>query len=305
MRHARELRRIDVARLAEVSPSTITRLEEWGHASPETVSAYVEALQAAPVPNAVTPAEAAFLLDLTEHDARRAERAQSVAAMAGVADEVRRDGGVLGELLAALRDEARPAVILDPLYHILAMNGPRLALFGLSADDGYLARWEAWHAVAGKLAPESPIRARHVGHHYLAPLIRRFFEDTSPWFFTPPHRRLVAAMQRLSPARFGGWWRQATSLTMPDPVGPLHRAIMIRGDPAFFTVTAPHTVEDLDAGPPGRYALMVWEGLSEALGAAGRAAAGQVLVRPAGLEAPAADGAGGSPVMVGEPAGAR
>ncbi|RME96980.1 MAG: hypothetical protein D6768_20750 [Chloroflexi bacterium] len=220
-----------------MSNETISRnIERWGKGSRKVFNCYVDALCAqrvngVRVEQPLAPDEAKILRRL--FDLRRKTR-QLQCRLATLDFETIKSGyrpGELTILLKKLQQCTTPAVIIDPLWFIHAINGAALHLFGLSPESAPLNRWVAWHLLAARFRPDSPIRAAHRHADLYYPLtVRYFFEDegTYPYLFTLQMRLLLSELNRLSQLyghSFTKWWLQATKFNLPFGREPLIRTI--------------------------------------------------------------------------------
>jgi hypothetical protein len=137
-------------------------------------------------------------------------------------------------LVETLQKESRPAFIADGLWFMHAMNGAAFNLFGIDPYSGYLGRWEAWHILAAKLLPDSPVFNAHVStNQYYPPAVDLFFNDAHQYLFTVQMRALLTELHRLSEqngaTHFERWWEQTVAFQLPWASEDLRREIKYWG----------------------------------------------------------------------------
>jgi hypothetical protein len=142
------------------------------------------------------------------------------------------------DLVKKLEEQPYPAFIADRLWHMHAINGAALRLFGIDPESTsglkYMHRWEAWHVMAAKFTKPSPVRDSMLEiNRYFPPTVDAFFRDICPFQFTPQARALLSqlhAMSKQNKLGFTRMWR--TSVTLQSFIRQeeaLYRAIVYDG----------------------------------------------------------------------------
>lgn len=225
VRYVRSIDAKSMATYCEVKPSTITRnIEERGGGG-ETLADYMDALRqkqingGIPIFKPLKKKDTDILVDLhtnrnqvSKFNCDLAQIDFSTITKSTIPENLRK-------LLSLLRKEERPAYIIDPLWHVHAVNGAIFRLFDVHPKSPYLNNWEAWHTLATKFYKDSPVRLRHHDIvEFFPPSIDYFLkhEITYPYLFTWQMRNLIYRLHLLSNQNnyeFTDWWLDSISFT--------------------------------------------------------------------------------------------
>ena len=172
----------------------------------------------------------------------------------------------LKELINELTETPYPALIMDDLWFIHALNEAQLLLYDIEPSSPFLHRWEGWHTIAGKAPVDSPVRKAHdqVGQ-FVPPTIVYFFQhiNTQRFLFTLPMRQLLHRLFTLSiehDYEIHRWWSQLFSFTLPYNTTSIPRSVKVNGVMLYTNPSIAHSVAiELDTGERINYALVVWE----------------------------------------------
>lgn len=170
-----------------------------------------------------------------------------------------------------LAEQNRPALILDDLWFIHAVNGALFELFGIDPNSKFLNNWEAWHSLAVKFHPESLVREGYKDpQEFLLPVVQVFFNQTYRYLFTPQMRYLLYRLHLLSQSSglFDFCWKNVTAFSFPYTPEVVfephrrHRAPKGNG-PEILTEVRSHTVFPIrmDFGRVVNYRLVTWNHL--------------------------------------------
>lgn len=290
VRTKRGLKPDEIARLAGVSHTTVSRFEDEFKPTKESeyfdrfVSILTEsALNGRTISNPLSSADVTILKSIHSHgrtkktllaqqDLLGAIRlshilsARSTQSLAG-----------LEALLERLKHETRPAFIADPFWFIHAINGAAFNLFGIQPHDSYLNRWEAWHVLGAKFTDNSPVRNHHLNYwEYFPPTIDVFFRSSSSFLFTAQMRVLLHELHRISEKNgldFTLNWEKTVAFDLHWSERQLHRNIAFvdpsdpHGEPIVIVATANETevAEVRLAGKrqPVGFWLGIWNGVGK------------------------------------------
>lgn len=263
-----------IAHQCGVSHATIDRFEQQrGSTSRATFEQYVQALMSKDVmkPHQPISAEHAEILNTLykRYNPRKKEQLQEERCNLAALDFAHmlpsRRSRDLDTLVQKLADEERPALIMDDLWFIHAINGTLLRLFGVEPDDPLFSRWDGWHGLANKLRRDSIVRQAHVNTDEFFPATDTyFFEDDRlyPHLFTPQARHLICEMMHLSEQEdfeFHKWWLQVTSFLLPFKRESLPRTIYSQAQSiTLYPVALKMPPVTLPSGYSARFALAVW-----------------------------------------------
>jgi len=241
IKHIRETRQITqtkISDLANLSPSTINRLEsgfpfKYSEEREDSFNKYLSALGSPEIHRPLRDHQTNILKKLfrssTQEHIEEAQRLLAGISFYDILDDKRHPE--FTELIQKLEVLNRPAFILDPLWFIHALNDSALGLFGLDHQNKFLNKWEAWHVIATKFYPDSPIRNAHYNRGvFFPPVIDQLFwdEDASRYLFTIQMRLLLCKLHKLSKDNdfnFTDWWDGALSFTLDYPKEHLNRII--------------------------------------------------------------------------------
>jgi transcriptional regulator with XRE-family HTH domain len=234
IRDTRGLEQEDIAKLSNVSVSTISRVENG--TSHEAVSDYIAAL--ASVSSPLTPEEMQVVYDLCKDgqaDAIR-RREQELSWIRFADPRIRTP---LVDLTESLREISSPAFVTDPTLSVHAINGAGLRLFGIDPSDEWwvnrhLRRREFWNYLTCKLYEGSPFHDAHTERtkYYRHALWKLFREPyIRPYWFTYQMRTLVHTMHTLTAHggfRFSTTWRSITGFDDNDYAQQVNRTLLYR-----------------------------------------------------------------------------
>ena len=255
-----------IRQLCTVADTTITRnIEEEGRKS-ASYECYVKALASNFAHPPITPRQADLLLQVFRHSNDRTKR-QDEFARIGFSDfRSRKQPDRFRELRLELEQQDQPAFIMDALWFIHAVNGAALRLFEIDPyRSEYLHNWYAWHVLATKFHPQSPVRLGHINiDQYFPPAIDHFFwnEFTRPLLFTWQLRALLYRLHELSKddeMKFTRLWTGATSFSLEYELRSLTRSIKYLGGEIQTTITEFATQDiKFEEGPTLPLTLVVW-----------------------------------------------
>ena len=226
IREARGLSQSDVAHALDVSPSTISRLEETGRSRRNhIVERYVVALQFLCREGGLIPYplsdELVQLLVQIIIGARTDSRNALAADLGSYEFDLIASPNCpreLKSLLLRLRHTRYPAFICDGLWFVHAVNSAMLNLFGVDLLSPVMRQWENWHLIAAELAEGSLVQANLAYQDTYLPLtLWLYFRATALYLFTAQMRALLWQLHLLSEksaVHFAEWWHSATALTM-------------------------------------------------------------------------------------------
>lgn len=258
-RRVRESRGVSVSALASkvgVDAGRISYFEKGKYQTAEKFPDYVSNLGAMAAPS-LTTSQAALLVSFYEHGKRIREHEEAFACIS-LADTRYRPHPKLRLLIDRLHQTPEPAFIMDSLYFLHAVNGAAMRLFGMTANHPHWKRWEAWHVIACKVYPSSPIAERHVHTDgYFPQTIAQYFEHefARPYWFSYQARETIHKVQQIAtPAwRFDMWWNAATCLNHGYNLDTLKRLMWFEfadGQRRQIIADAvPETVEQVEVSP--------------------------------------------------------
>jgi hypothetical protein len=135
----------------------------------------------------------------------------------------------LSYLLTQLAELSWPALIIDPLWHIHAVNGAYLNVRGIDPLGSFVRTWEAWHVIAGEFAGAETVPSRAARcDSFCPPLLARFFDLCGHFLFTCQLRLLLDALHSKSATEstlFTPWWRSASTFALPYSMESIARRI--------------------------------------------------------------------------------
>lgn len=268
IRHSRGITRHEIAEKCNRVDSTIGRLETDGRASWTTFQCYVKALQKPknPTPNKLTTHQGNLLLEQYFNNKNKHGFEKDLAAISFEDITPQQCPPRLGELVDILRQEERPALIMDSLWFVHAINGALPLLFGMNSKSEYLYNWEAWHAIATKFHIDNIVgRAHYNPDEYLPPSLVQFIMDkrTFPFLFTIQMRMLIFKLHELSNKygyKFYKWWLGIISFNLEYELKYLTRTILYEGRRIQTEVLQRMNVEvEISPGYDVLYTLAVWD----------------------------------------------
>ena len=132
----------------------------------------------------------------------------------------------LSPMVNMLIELNQPAMIVDDLYYVHAMNGAMVELYQIK--ENHLQKPEAWHSVVVKYQADKkhPIIQAHPKYHeyFYDQEIGRFFGSTNQFFFTSQYQNLIKFACKFSPKWFANDWKKLVLLTQipkePELVRP-------------------------------------------------------------------------------------
>jgi transcriptional regulator with XRE-family HTH domain len=268
IRESRGVRPADIARACEVAEATISRnLEENGKTGFKTFTRYVAALQSDLAQPPLIAQQARMLRSLYRHSQEKEVRERQCALSALSLEHItpRRHPTELSSMVAALQQEERPALVMDSLWFIHALNGALLRLFTINPSDPFLQGWDGWHVMASKCRATSPVRLAHLNtDEFLPPMIALLLSDehTYPYLFTLQMRVLLQRLHELSEQQgleFSVWWLHAISFNLPYKLQVQTRTLIYHGEPIQVEVTSRlRQAVELEEGYIVPYTLVVW-----------------------------------------------
>ncbi len=271
IRESRSVRPTDIARWCDVDESTITRnLEERGGIAAKTFKRYIEALQLPGIADPpITEKQAVILWNLYENrsTAKISALENNLSAISFADIRSKRRSILLTEIVTALEKAQGPALIMDDLWFVHAVNGALLNLYTIDSGSEFLYRWEAWHDMAIKFSADSPVRGAHLyTNAFLAFSLTHFLENgIYPYLFTSQIRYLIRRLITLSEQQnfaFHEWWKLATSFSLPFEDEPLARLMWYQGQTIQVAVAPQmHRVIDVSQEYPVGYTLVAWQPL--------------------------------------------
>lgn len=256
IREARGLSQSDIARMLEVSSSTISKLEGTGRSRRNhIVERYIVALRS------LCPEDGLIPYPISDDSARLLAQL-CIGARPNFRDALAADIGAydfaliaspncpreLQSLLLRLRRVRYPAFICDGLWFLHVVNSAMLNLLDTDPLSPAMHQWENWHIIASELAEGSPVRANLAYQDIHLPLtLWAYFRAAAPYLFTPQMRALLWQLHLLaakSAVHFAEWWHSATALTMYFQLGEIVR-VYRRGEQHHLTAVMqlePHSV---------------------------------------------------------------
>ena len=229
------LRPAEIAAELEVNPSTIIRFEQSGRSRRDRIAErYIDVLGQKVVGGAFSyqpllPTQISLLHRIWRGARTLAHQEEQLQAIDMQTLRYDRRPAALGYLLTQLAEVSWPALIIDPLWHIHAVNGAYLNARGIDPLGSFIRTWEAWHVIAGEFAgPEtSPSRVARCDS-FCPPLLAHFFDSCGRFLFTGQLRLLLDALHRKSAAEstlFTPWWRSASTFALPYATEGIARRI--------------------------------------------------------------------------------
>jgi transcriptional regulator with XRE-family HTH domain len=268
LQNVRETRGISataIARTGGPSSSTISRIEN-GESKPQrnSIERYIKAIQSLAA-SSLEDRHAQMLLELRHHSRMRRARERSYSGV-NFRDITRRSRPEkLSELVAALEAEDGPAMIMDDLYFIHALNGAALLLYDVDPQADFLHRWEAWQTLAAKFLSDYQVREAHpYPDDFLPQILAYFLEDKNAYthLFTHQMRTLICRLVAVSEEehfRFLKWWELASAFLLSYRRTLRSRALLHRDQRIYVDVARLHTeVVEVVEGYPVNYTYGAW-----------------------------------------------
>jgi hypothetical protein len=173
---------------------------------------------------------------------------------------------LLNDLVLKLEQEERPAMIMDSLWFVHALNGATLHLFGLDRETKIYDQWTTWHTLGVKFEASSPVRLAHFNpDEYFPPIVTLFFRDkrTYPYLFTAQMRCLIKRLDELSEQcklKFTQWWLRAISFDLDYNLDNLTRTLWYQKE-KIQTEAMPRMTAEIEITPGQRvsYMLGIWD----------------------------------------------
>ncbi len=235
---------------------------------------YVNALQSPEVTiSPISPVQAQMLIHWY-HDRSETSLRERVMQLAAISFEDIHPSNLqrpqeLSNLVKKLEQSDHPALIMDDLWFIHALNEAQLNMYNIAPDNDFLHRWEGWHTIAGKVYRGSPVRAAHdAAGQFIPPTIVFFFEypTTYPFLFTIQTRTFIDRLMTLSETEqheIHKWWPHLTAFTLPHNTPSVPRQVTINGSSIFTTPRIERSIAAAVSGSAGddrvRYTLVTWE----------------------------------------------
>lgn len=222
-----------------------------------------------PIASRLLPTQRDLLAALTEADIARERAAQEYGWIDANSLRDRENQSSLSRLIDQLAREARPAMIVDPLLFIHAMNGMVLKVFEVDPEE-WLYTWDMWHMIGAKMRPEAPPRARHVDDdHYIGTTAFFFQQPTcNRYLFTPQMGALLDRLDHDAETYdhpFVQRWNLATrfelSLTLTDMPRTLERldGRLLQTKAALMDREVVHPIPEADV----TFTLLGWDAADE------------------------------------------
>lgn len=235
VRESRGITQDAVARLAGVNRATINRLEtgrtERAADKLKAMRLISEALGDPRIAFGLhlTAEQQNLLLRLTDADIARhvAEEEFGWIDDRTFLDSSRASG--LSRLIDNLETQLIPAVIVDPLLFIHAMNGlvPKLLDFN---PQQWLYQWDMWHLIGRKMRIGAPPRDRYIDHDHFNHTIAFFFQRPQGvhYLFTRQMGALLDRLDSYAEANdhpFVQKWDMVTKFQLPMKLASIPREI--------------------------------------------------------------------------------
>jgi len=263
---------------ASITNTAVSNLELHLLGGPKQIERYFKGLKDDRCPNKITQGQAEFLETLIELS-REFYKTRATKCLKQINFEYTKNyyaNPSLKYLIEKLNQQYNPAFIIDPLWFIHALNEPALYMFSIDPynhehpDTKYLYRWEAWHVMATKFQPDSPVRKAHLlPKRYFRPVIDIFFhhENTYPFLFTDQMRWLLCKLHLMSNEHgyeFTGAWHEATALDLTYEPEYLKRRIEFQDKEITIESKTIDTVEVFKCGNIEiNFSLIIWKPLKE------------------------------------------
>lgn len=244
----REIRGISPSSLANLcnkissnslNRSTISRdLEEKGGMRRENFDTYLRVLQLEKdsvikkgFPFPLSERQAQFVLDLYTNRSHQKLVMRECELVAINFNDIRNRR--LDALVDELRQERRPALIMDDLWFIHAINGSYFNLIGLQSSDNenpnysIFNEWYGWHHIGTKINCNPLARQSCQNPSVLLTSLKLLFEDqrASVYLFTNQMRLLIYKIGLLSKNAgydFDKSWALTTSFMLPTELKLIH-----------------------------------------------------------------------------------
>lgn len=267
IRHSRGIKRTQIAQWCGRADTTIGRLEE-GKTSWTTFKSYVSVLKSDKLPplKRLTGQQAHILREQYINSKDKSEREWELATISFEDITLSQRPPGLAELLDLLRQEERPALIMDSLWFVHAINGALPLLFGMNSKSNYLYNWEAWHVIATKFHTDSIVEKAHYNpDEFLPPSIVQFIMDkrTYPLLFTIQMRMLILKLHELSKKydnKFTKYWLGIIGFNLEYELKYFTRTILYDGQRIQTEVFQRSHVEvEVAPGCDVQYTLAVWD----------------------------------------------
>jgi hypothetical protein len=276
IREARSISGASMAKRCKArSTRTITQdFEVHNRLGPEYFERYVDSLQSRDMTlSPVTPNQAQMLTSWygDRSDTALKERISQLASInfEDIHPNNSQRPRQLTDLVQQLSCERQPALIMDDLWFIHALNEAQLYMYNIAPEADFLHRWEGWHTIAGKVYKGSPVRQAHdESGQFIPPTIVFFFEspNTYPFLFTIQTRAFLSKLLSLSEDEqhdIHSWWPFLTAFTLPHNTPSVPRQVTINGS-SFYTTpridkSRMASVKMAGSDHEVRYTLVTWE----------------------------------------------
>lgn len=154
----------------------------------------------------------------------------------------------LVSLTRELQETSLPAMIMDELLYVHAVNAPFLKLYNVSTK--YLHSPLYWHSIATKYHPdpESPVRAAHKGmeEQFFYYEVGRYFTITSRFLFTQQHKNLTRFLCKFSPQAFQPDWESLITMSRIPRVESSIRAFRYKDNLIEISITSQTQPVEID-----------------------------------------------------------
>ena len=274
IREARKMEQKEIAALsgtASLSNDMISKLETELSMSRTTIDGYLEVLQSENVGHTpLSDEDVEIIRSLVTHSKERDSREQLLREFN---PRMTRSSGerVIKQLVSRMRKMDGPALIMDPLWCIHAINGALLRLFDLSPNSNYLEGWDAWHALGTKITSHSPAVNAHSSVSFFSYSVSQYFrnEHVNQFLFTPQMRSLIYRLHQLSESNnseFSARWIQAITFTDAYKESELKREMKCTLHGKLYEFSAypiVYEAKELRPGAGAYFTLAGWEPVDE------------------------------------------
>lgn len=228
---------VDIAKVCPFDDGIISRFENGvSQMRKSYFNCYLDTVESL-CPRRFTTQQRDILDSLYSHSKERKKRQDELAAIDLEFIKSNSRPANLKRLVNDLENDDYPAFIMDPLWHIHAVNGPLLRLFSIEPDSILLNRWWFWQVLATKFLPDSPVRKAHQDQKvYFRHAVEQYFQNrfTNRFLFTAQMRHLLHQINEFSEPnkfKFATWWHGAFTFSGDEyKVNPFRRILWYKDD---------------------------------------------------------------------------